>query len=192
MTTFQLWSTLIRYGISPDQLYFLDCCRTKIKPTNIIDEFIAFRDCREKGFITEERQLTQTALDLLNEFETFLVKTKKKVTAEVLGENFLNKVNEYRELFPKGRFPSGELARQNVQELKDKFVWFFKTFPDYDWDLVLDATDYYLFVKEKVNYQYAITSSYFIKKTDPRTKETKSTLADYCQMIKEDPSLLTN
>jgi len=176
--------------VSPNQLYFLDCCRSKIIPSKIIDEFAEKTKCITMGYILENGQLTSPALEMLNEFETFLVKTKKKITSEVLGVNFIQRVDEYREIFPKGKFPSGELARQNIQELKDKFVWFFKTYPEYSWDVILDATDYYLFVKEKMAFQYAICSSYFIKKTDKYSKEIKSALADYCQMIVEDPELL--
>jgi hypothetical protein len=190
MTSYQLWSTLIRYNLSPNQIYFLDSCRQKIKPAAIINADAEKIICQAKGFITEDNKLTPLALQVLNEFETFLVKTKKTVTSEVLGPDFLTKVNEYRELFPKGKFPSGKLARQNVQDLKDKFVWFFKTFPEYSWEMVLDATDYYLFLEEKKNFQYTVCSSYFIKKTDTITKEIKSPLADLCQMISEDPSIL--
>jgi hypothetical protein len=187
----QLWSTLIRYGVSPNQIYFLDCCKNKIKPTDIINAGAEHLVCQTKGYIDDKGNLTSKGLLILEEFETYLVKTKKKVTSEVLGPNFMENVNKYRELFPARRFPSGELARQSAQELKDKFVWFFKTYPEYTWELVLDATDYYLHVKQLVDYQYAITSSYFIKKTDPRTKETRSVLADYCQQILDDPDLLT-
>jgi hypothetical protein len=145
--------------------------------------------CQAKGLITESGELTPKGIAILEEFETYLVKTKKKVASEVLGANFIETVNKYREIFPAKRLPSGELARQSVQELKDKFIWFFKTFPEYDWDLVLDAADYYIYVKSKQDFQYTITSSYFIKKTDPRTKETRSVLADYCQQLLDDPEL---
>jgi hypothetical protein len=93
-------------------------------------------------------------------------------------------------MFPAQKLPSGELARQSVQELKDKFVWFFKTYPEFDWDLVLDATDYYVYTKQKDGYLYMINSSYFIQKTDPRTKISRSALADHCQMILDNPEIL--
>lgn len=187
----QLWSTLIKWDLSPNLIYFLDCCSSKIKPSKIINSELEFKIAQAKGYITDEAVITDKGLTVLDEFKTHLTKTKKKVASEVLGPNFIEMVNKYRELFPAKRFPSGELARQSSQELKDKFVWFFKTYPDYNWDLVLDATDYYLHLKQLVDYQYAITSSYFIKKTDPRTKETRSVLADYCQQILDDPDLLT-
>jgi len=147
---------------------------------------------QHKGLIDETGKLTNKAAVILNEFETYLVKTKKKVASEVLGADMNERIKEYREIWPAKRLPSGELARQNVQELKDKFVWFFKTYPEYDWDLVLDATDYYNEVFRKKNYMYMATSSYFIKKTNPQTKEVSSKLADYCQQIIDNPKLLTD
>jgi hypothetical protein len=35
-----------------------------------------------------------------------------------------------------------------------------------------------------------VTSSYFIKKTNPQTKEVTSKLADYCQAILDNPKIL--
>jgi len=189
----QLWSTLIKWNVSPNQIYFLDCCREKIVPSKALINVDAERMlAQHKGLIDESGGLTNKAAVILNEFETYLVKTKKKVTAAVLGEDFNQKITEYREAFPAKRLPSGELARQSVQELKDKFVWFFKTYPEYDWDLILDATDYYNEAFRKKNYMYMATSSYFIKKHNPQTKEVSSKLADYCQQIIDNPKLLDN
>jgi len=186
----QLWTIPIQWKLSPNQIYLLDCYRSKIKPTSIINEEEDLKVCKERGLIDDESNLTNAGVVILNQFETFLVKTKKKVTQEVLGEDFLDRVKEYREAFPSKRLPSGELARQSVQELKDKFVWFFKTYPEYDWDLVLDAADYYNEVFKRKNYMYMATSSYFIKKTNPQTKEVTSKLADYCQEILDNPKML--
>jgi len=188
----QLWSTLIRHGISPNQMYFLDCCRSSIRPTSIINQDAEKLVCMAKGLINEQGELTNLGATVLNEFETYLVKRKKAVTREVLGEDFADKVNEYRDAWPKKRLPSGELARQSVQELKDKFVWFFKTYPEYDWNLILDATDYYNIIYEKKSYQYMVTSSYFIKKTNAMTKEITSKLADTCQELLDNPNLLND
>lgn len=188
----QLWSTLIKHGISPNQMYFLDCCRSSIRPTSIINQDAEKLVCMAKGLINEQGELTNLGATVLNEFETYLVKRKKAVTREVLGEDFADKVNEYRDAWPKKRLPSGELARQSVQELKDKFVWFFKTYPEYDWNLILDATDYYNIIYEKKSYQYMVTSSYFIKKTNAMTKEITSKLADTCQELLDNPNLLND
>lgn len=189
----QLWTTLIKNNISPNLFYFLDCCKDKIIPCkSLINADVERVFAEHKGLINKEGNLTNKGISILNEFQTLLVKTKKKIASEVLGADFNEKIKEYREIFPAKRLPSGELARQNVQELKDKFVWFFKTYPEYDWDLILDATDYYNELFKKKNYLYMATSSYFIKKTNPTTKEVSSKLADYCQEIIDNPNILNS
>jgi hypothetical protein len=185
----QLWSPLIRYRVTPNEIYFLDCCSSKIK-ADLVEQELCYASCIAKGLIDSKSELTAQGTKILNEFETYLVKRKKKITEAVLGPDFLEKVKEYREAWPSKRLPSGELARQSVNELKDKMVWFFKTYPEYDWDLVLDATDYYNILFEKQQYKYMVTSSYFIKKTDPISKETRSKLADFCQEILDNPDIL--
>lgn len=179
----QQWSPLIKWNVSPNQIYFLDCCRHKIRISNIINEDAEYLVCQSKGLITEDGNLTNKGAMILDEYEMFTVKTKKKVASEVLGPDMNERIKEYREIFPAKRLPSGELARQSVTELKDKFVWFFKTYPEYDWDLILDAADEYNKTFKMKNYQYMVTSSYFIKKTNTQTKEVTSKLADYCQQI---------
>jgi hypothetical protein len=178
----QHWTTLIKWNISPNQIYLLDCCRDKIQPSKIINEEGERLVCQAKKLIDEHGNLTNKGAMILNEYETFMVKTKKKIASEILGPNMNERIKEYREIFPDKRLPSGELARQAVNELKERFVWFFKTYPEYDWDLVLDAADDYTKLFEKKNYLYMATSSYFIKKMNSQ-KEVTSKLADYCQQI---------
>lgn len=185
-----LWTSLIKWSTSPNEIYFLDCCKNKIVPTKIINQDTEYVSCLTKGFITEEKELTALGEVILKEFNTHVTKTTKTVTKEVLGDNFMTNVKEYREMWPSKRLPHGELGRQSTEELKNKFVWFFKTFPQYDWDLVLDAAYYYAKICERRNYQYMMTSSYFIKKTNNTTKDVTSKLADYCEEILQNPKLL--
>lgn len=168
----------------------LDCCQNKIRVSNIINEDAEYLVCQAKGLIDKDGRITSKGTTILQEYNTFITKTKKKVASEILGTDMNDRILEYRNIWPSKRLPSGELARQSTQELKDKFVWFFKTYPEFDWDLVLDATDYYNEVFRKKNYMYMATSSYFIKKTNPQTKEVSSKLADYCQEILDNPRIL--
>jgi hypothetical protein len=166
--------------------------RNKIKPSSALINPDAERIIAEaKGYIDSKGQITPRTLAILEEFDTYLVKTKAKVAKEVLGDDFMEKLQTYLDMFPKKRLPSGLYARQSIKELKDKFVWFFKTYPEYTWDMVLDATDYYIYLKEHqdVPYKFMMTSSYFIKKSDPYTKEIKSALADTCQELLDNPDL---
>ena len=188
----QLWNPCRIHNVTPNQLYFLDCCRSRISPGTLINVQAETSICVAKGLIKEDGTLTEKAIIILDEMEMYLVKQKKKVATEVLGDDFLEKVKEYREIFPAQRLPHGQVARQSVQELKDKFVWFFKTYPEYTWDQVLDATDYYIFTKEREHFAYTATSSHFIKKTDIKSREISSKLADYCQIIAENPDILQN
>lgn len=182
---------MIKHNLSPNQLFFLDCCRNKIKPPAIINVEAERTTALSKGYLDEQGVLTNKAMIVLEEFDTFLVKTKKKVTTDILGENFLDCIQDYRDIFPKGFLPHGEIARQSIEELKNKFLWFFKTYPSYDWSLVLEATNYYRYIKEKDNFSYMMTSSNFIQKTDNKTKTVKSTLADYCQLLQDDPEIIS-
>jgi hypothetical protein len=181
------WMCAIKHNITPNQIFLLDCYKSKIKPP-LINEDAELFICKSKELIDENGELTAKALKILNEHETLLTKKQKVVAEEVLGIDFESKINEYRNRFPAKRLPSGLSARQNVKDLKERFIWFFKNYPEYDWDLVLDATDLYNEEFEKKNYQFMRTSMYFIKKNNG--KEECSQLADYCQMIIDNPKLL--
>ena len=127
---------------------------------------------------------TEIWSSVCSSFDAILKKTKARVTKEILGENFLKNVNEYREIFPDFRLPSKELGRQTVETLSDRFVKFFKKYPKYDWELVLDAADYYVNYYKKVDYKYMTCSLYFIE------KDGISKLADTCQAIIDNPKIL--
>ena len=103
------------------------------------------------------------------------------VNNNILGLNYNLKIKQYRELFPKGKLPSGVPARNNVKTLTDSFKWFFQTY-DYSWDTIIKATTMYVNEYSKDEYLYMQNSKYFIKKQD-KHKGTQSGLADYCDFI---------
>jgi len=180
----QLWKTLIKYKMSPNQIYYLDCCREKIKPCTDLINPVAERNIAEiKGLLNEKGVLTYKALNILDEFQTLLVKTKKIVATDVLGDDFIKNIEEYKEYFPK-KLSTGP-GRQSVRELKQKFIWFFKNHPEYDWEIVLEAANYYSYECSKKNNEYMSNSSNFIKK-DTVNKESISKLADYCEMVNDE------
>jgi len=100
-----------------------------------------------------------------------------------MGKNYTVAVQNYREMFPKKKLPSGKPARVNEKTLIDCFRWFFENY-DYTWDEIYQATRKYLNEYEDNNYMYMKTSQYFIVKTLPN-KNKSSDLADYCDMIRE-------
>lgn len=176
--------------MSPNLLYFLDCCRHKIKPTAIIDENTERIVAKNRGYLDLDGKLTPTALIVLDEFETLLVKSKKVLTSTLLGDEGLKNIEIYREIFPAIRVPKVGLLRQTTQELQEKFIWFFKRYPQFNWEDVLNAADYYIHIKNRENMEFITTSSYFIQRTDNFSKTSRSLLADYCQMIADNPEIV--
>jgi hypothetical protein len=140
---------------------------------------LEYRNLLCDGWVNDKNELTPKPLDFLNsEFEVVEDKPLKQASVKALDN-----IDKYISLFPKGRLPSGKQARSAKGNLETAFKWFFKEYPDYDWELVLKATAYYVDEFERKNYLYMRTSQYFIRKqlTD---KSWDSELANYCSMIK--------
>jgi hypothetical protein len=127
---------------------------------------------------------------ILDEFETLLVKSKKKLTSDLLGKEGLKNIEIYREMFPAIKVPKVGLLRQTTQELQEKFIWFFRRYPQFNWENILDAADYYIHTKKQENMEFITTSSYFIQRTDNFSKTSRSLLADYCQMILDNSEIV--
>ena len=107
-----------------------------------------------------------------------------------MGKDFLDKINEYRNIFPAGKLPSGKPARVNVRSLETNFRWFFEEY-SHDWDTIIKATKMYVNQYEENDFNYMMTSQYFIAKQDKHKVKT-STLADYCDMIIDGVSEITD
>lgn len=183
----QHWKTHIKYSLSPNQEYLLDCYSDTIKPsTLLIDETIERQACIDKGFLTPEGVITAKGEQALAECELVKRKLKSKLSQTELGEDYIRKVDKFIDLFPNIVLPNGSSARASKTDVIDKLVKFFKKYKQYDWDTVLKATDLYTSRKEKENWAYMQTILNFISKTDS-DKSVKSTLAGLCQMIIDNP-----
>ena len=100
-----------------------------------------------------------------------------------MGKDFLDKLKEYREIFPAGKLPSGKPARVNIRTLESSFRWFFDMFEP-TWDEIIKATKMYVNEYEAKDYMYMKTSQYFISKTD-KNKVKTSDLMDYIDMVRD-------
>ena len=89
------------------------------------------------------------------------VKAKKRTSIQLMGKKFNLKLNEYREIFPASKLPSGKPARVNVRTLENSFRWFFETY-DFTWDEIINATRMYVNEYRDKQYMYMKTSQYFI------------------------------
>ncbi len=135
------------------------------------------------GFIEQDGSLSINANKVIARFENYFIKAKKRTSIQLMGKEFLKRINEYRDIFPAGKLPSGKPARVNVKTLENSFRWFFENY-DFSWDEVIDATSMYVNSYRDNDYMYMKTSQYFISKQD-KSKVRTSDLADYCDMVRD-------
>lgn len=185
----EIFQKILQYKISPNSCLFLFSIKESVSvpfvdKTKCIDELI------DAQFITYETtenskslMITTKGESFITDVDNFFSKGKKKTNIQLMGKDFLSKIEEYREIFPKGKLPSGVPARNNVKALSESFRWFFQTY-DYTWDEVIEATKMYVKEYREAEYLYMMTSQYFISKQD-KHKVKKSTLADYCDMVRD-------
>lgn len=131
--------------------------------------------------------INDKAKHVIHESEVYIcnIKTIKKVS-KTAYKDWEENIKKYNELFPKGKKEGSSISfRTNPKELYDKFKWFFQEYPEYDWEIVLTATEKYVKIFEESNdYTFMQTSKYFIKKDD-KNRVTTSTLSTHCYNIVE-------
>ena len=177
----EIYDILQNEKITPNELYLLHTLKEKVVPSGLIQVNLELRKLEVNNWITQEKQLTPKAISLLDEISLFFKKTKKKTTTDILGDDFMSKINQYVELFPNKKLSSGKYARVNPKNLEISFKWFFENY-DYNWDTILNATLKYINDYASKNYEYMRTAQYFIRKQNI-DKTFESDLATYCQLI---------
>ena len=185
----ELLQKILEYKISPDACLFLFSVKEQVQ-TPFIDSGKCIEQLVDAEFISyelvgnnKEITITKKGTDFINLLDNYFIKAKKKTNIQLMGKDFLQSIDVYREIFPKGKLPSGLPARNNTKALGESFRWFFETF-DYTWDEIYKATKMYVNEYRANNYLYMQTSQYFIAKQD-KHKVKKSTLADYCDMVRD-------
>lgn len=180
----ELFQKILKANLTPNQALILFGIKQGIslkQTTNkekyelVLNGYLEKKD--DQYIMTQEAKLICIKLD------NYFVKAKKKTDIQLMGKNFVDKINNYREIFPAKKLPSGKPARNNVKALGEAFRWFFETY-DYTWDDVIKATKMYVNEYRDAQYMYMQTSQYFICKQD-KHRVKHSTLADYCDMILE-------
>ena len=180
----ELFQKILKANLTPNQALILFGIKQGIslkQTTNkekyelVLNGYLEKKD--DQYIMTQEAKLICIKLD------NYFVKAKKKTDIQLMGKNFVDKINNYREIFPAKKLPSGKPARNNVKALGEAFRWCFETY-DYTWDDVIKATKMYVNEYRDAQYMYMQTSQYFICKQD-KHRVKHSTLADYCDMILE-------
>ena len=178
----ELFQQILKEKMTPNQFLILYGIKKSLSlplPDNKSD----VQQLKSLGFIEQDGSLSIYANKVIARFENYFVKAKKRTSIQLMGKEFLKRINEYRDIFPAGKLPSGKPARVNVKTLENSFRWFFENY-DFSWDEVIDATSMYVNSYRDNDYMYMKTSQYFISKQD-KSKVRTSDLADYCDMVRD-------
>lgn len=176
-----IFNKLITNNLTPNQFYFLWCKQQSISPSFNISINLEYTRLKLGGWIDENDNLSSKSIILLQELNSFFKISKKKTTTDLLGKDFGPMIEEYSEIFPKLKLPSGKYARADKKNLENAFRWFFEHH-NYNWSTIIAATKLYVDTYERQGYKYMRTSQYFIRKTNTAEKTFESELADYCNM----------
>ena len=172
----KIYQQLAKAGISPNQHYILWCIRAGIAPSMVN----VAMEMRIMGLDwIDGNELTGKALSLLMEIDENFKDKKSKSDVELMGENWREKIAEYRLIFQDGKLPSGKYARDTVKNMEPCFRWFFNNY-EFDWDTIMKATKKYC-ADHEVDNKYQRTSKYFIVKSDGGAKS--SDLGTYCEKV---------
>jgi hypothetical protein len=142
------------------------------------------------NYLSKDGTINTEGKKIIVRFENYFVKAKKRTNIQLMGKEFNKRIEEYRNIFPAGKLPSGKPARVNVRSLENSFRWFFENY-EVTWDEVIDATKMYVNEYRDKEYMYMKTSQYFVVKTD-KNKVKTSDLMDYVDMIKDGVELDDN
>lgn len=175
----EVFNIIVRSQLTPNQFYLLFSMRDGVSPLHI-NIHAELRALEWGEWVLSNHSLSAKANILLNEVESHF-KTQKKTAKDLLGNDFSNNIKKYLSIFPKGKLPSGKLARSNEKNIEHAFKWFFENH-QYTWETIIKATELYVDEYQRKNFLYMRTSLYFIRKHE-QDKTVNSELANYCTMV---------
>ena len=185
LNMWDLLQKILKDKITPNQLLLLYSLEEKISVPQI-HSTLELEGLIEEGYVTQLAAMTAITREgrrIMRKYNNYFIKAKKKTDIQLMGKDFLDKLKEYREIFPAGKLPSGKPARVNIRTLESSFRWFFDMFEP-TWDEIIKATKMYVNEYEAKDYMYMKTSQYFISKTD-KNKVKTSDLMDYIDMVRD-------
>ena len=177
----EIFNLLLKNKINPNEFYVLYNIKHKIKTGKIVNLSLELTRLKNNKWLKDDNKLSDKAIMLIQNIESFFKVQKKKTSVTLMGPEFIEKIKEYSEIFPKFKLPSGKYARTNIKTLEGTFKWFFNNF-DYEWETILKAAKSYVEEYEMNNYKYMRTSQYFVRKQN-QDKTYDSELADYCEAV---------
>lgn len=176
----EIFTKLLNYGLTPNSFYVLYSFKSNIVCSNSVNSALEISRLEHDQWIISG-ELSAKAKKLIQDVDAYFKTSKKATSSSIMGEDFLSRIEEYLDIFPKFKLPSGKYARSDKKNLENNFRWFFEAH-SYDWDTVINATKLYVDEYERQGYKYMRTSQYFIRKLNPAEKTFESELANYCEV----------
>jgi hypothetical protein len=177
----EIFNRLIQEGLTPNTYYVLHCIKEKTVPNSFVSKSLEVTKLKNDKWLDKDLKLTTKSIIFMEEINSFFKRTKKKTSQLLLGQDFIDKIQEYVEIFPNRKLSSGKYARVNAKNLEVSFRWFFENF-NYDWPTILSATEKYVDEYSVRNYEFMRTAQYFIRKQNI-DKSFESDLATYCDQV---------
>ena len=177
----EIFNKLIKAELTPNSFYVLYSIYNKIKPHIYVNSNLEVAKLKQENWLEEDLSLSNKSIIFISEIDSFFKKAKKKTTKDLLGNNFTDNIQKYVEIFPNKKLSSGKYARVNPKNLEVAFRWFFENY-NYDWNIVIAATEKYVDEFSIRNFEFMRTAQYFIRKQGI-DKTYESDLANYCDII---------
>jgi hypothetical protein len=177
----EIFNKLVKNGLSPNTYYMLDCLKEGVLPHSFVNIELECKRLQSDNWITKDLQLTEKSTIFTSEIDSYFKKTKKKTSKDLLGDNFIQNIEAYVNIFPNKKLSSGKYARVNPKTLENAFRWFFENY-NYSWETIFQATQKYVEEFAANNYEFMRTSQYFLRKQCV-DKSWDSDLASYCEYI---------
>lgn len=177
----EIFNRLIQEDLTPNAYYVLHCIKEKIVPSGFVNKSLQVTKLKSDKWLNEDLSLTSKSIIFMEEINGFFKRTKKKTSQDLLGQNFIARIQEYIEIFPNRKLSSGKYARTTPKNLETSFRWFFENY-DYDWETLIKATEKYVDEYSIRNYEFMRTAQYFIRKQNI-DKSFESDLATYCDLV---------
>jgi hypothetical protein len=136
---------------------------------------------KQTGLIDESGNISMEGKLVVIEATKLYLRQVKSIKDE-LDDDYKSNVEKYRDLFPAG-VVEGKRLKSTSSELTARFIWFFKSFPQFSWNTVLGATADYIESKAQ-EMKFCRNASYFIKKSE--NGGTISDLASWCEAYDEE------
>ena len=179
-----LFQLLKQKKLSPNGYYLLYCLDSNIEFGEFdlpVPKAAELFKLKQTGLIDESGNISMEGKLVVIEATKLYLRQVKSIKDE-LDDDYKSNVEKYRDLFPAG-VVEGKRLKSTSSELTARFIWFFKSFPQFSWNTVLGATADYIESKAQ-EMKFCRNASYFIKKSE--NGGTISDLASWCEAYDEE------